>query len=1574
MKNNSLRRILAALLALLLCSFAVLPVFGVNDADEPADAAESTESTESAASDAPEAAAEDVISIATADDLLALAASCTLDSWSLGKTVVLEADLDLSDAAFRPIATFGGTLDGQGHAIRGLSVTDAMSPAGLIGTLQATGVVRDLTVEGTVAPGGDSVSTGGIVGENDGLIENCAFHGAVSGVWASGGIAGENKAAGTVRACRVSGTVDGENRTGGVVGCNLGTIEDCRNSAYVNIESVDPGIDLTDLNFDFSLDLSKLSELGTAHIATDTGGVAGYSSGVITGSANAATIGYPHIGYNVGGIAGRSCGQITDCTNTGSIHGRKDVGGIAGQVEPYLEAELDEKTTAKLRTQLNDLSSLVDKAANDAQGSAGGVSSQLNALSGYVDSAVDAANSVRVNVSGSGSVTGGGNVTGGGSVAGGANADSTTTGSLDTASGIGAASGSGVSIDVSHTSDSVSIDVGKGSASGVGAGSAADASVDHTGTITGGADANGAVTGSGGLDASGSLVAAPDLGDLTSAMNGVTSQLTLVNGALNGAVGTVANDVRAINKKCNEISETLFDAIDNARNSAGSFLTDTSNNDVDKVTRGKLSASRNEGPVSGDINTGGIAGSMAFEYTLDPEDDVSSDLSGEYQRQYTYRAIVQRCVNTGAVTGKRSYVGGIAGRMDLGLVTDCESYGALASEAGSYVGGITGLTSATVRSSYAKCSLSGKSYVGGITGSGVAETVDGGGSTVAGCISLVNITACEQHGGAISGADAGTFTGNRFLSDSLAGLDRASASGRAEPISYEELAETDGLPDTMTTFTLSFVADGEVLSAKRFAYGASFTEDTFPDIPEKDGYYAAWDCESLENLHGDTTVTAVYTPYEPALASAETREDGRPVMLAEGSYSDGDTLTMTAEAQTPSVFHVSSGSPGNRIRAYFESWTSGKLPPMSANWEVVEQWSVQISSNSPAPYRVRYLPPEGSTSRLRVYVEQDGVWQTAEHEAIGSYLAFDLPQSSSRIAIVSTMPVWWVWAAAALLLALLIFLLVHFIRKAVRHARQRREATPQPATVQAAAGTESGTVAEPNVEPARTGTASDGEAEQLLARARTAEEKLAQLEQELAALRAAQSASAPDPSSPSKTASSASAPEDSRPKAEAAGTAAAPKRRFRWWIPVVVLAVLLAAGAVWFFGFSNAATELNAYRILRRYSDQELSAFDASLAFQTDDQRMDTDVSVMAAMLDGQRVFVLHTDGLTLYEAGSTLYLENGRAYTLGAGISDYGALLETAAELYQLTDAKTEKTNEETVYSITVSPENSKKLTEVLFPAASDYLPDSMEITLELHVVDEQPSVLCFRSALSGTGGTALDVTLTFRGGAVESPAIPEAVQTAMNDPENTEKIAISKDIFRLISAWDAFLAPDTCSADLTLSANCGPVVFDTTLAYDRLRTGGQRIERVQKGALSVYISEDKLCDSSGNSVEIGTNSFADSAKLPELACTAVLSGTPDCTSAGSTYTYTLSLDADGMAAIAEAIAPDAASLDLTYRSGSLTVTVQDDALARVTLTCTGSARIILSDTEFTLSAEILPASRAVEFPAPVLRALKNE
>ena len=82
------------------------------------------------------------IHIKTEEDLQSFARSCTLDSWSRGKKVVLDNDLVLESADALPIPTFGGTFDGGGHTISGLSIEDSLSPAGLFGIVQKLSLIH----------------------------------------------------------------------------------------------------------------------------------------------------------------------------------------------------------------------------------------------------------------------------------------------------------------------------------------------------------------------------------------------------------------------------------------------------------------------------------------------------------------------------------------------------------------------------------------------------------------------------------------------------------------------------------------------------------------------------------------------------------------------------------------------------------------------------------------------------------------------------------------------------------------------------------------------------------------------------------------------------------------------------------------------------------------------------------------------------------------------------------------------------------------------------------------------------------------------------------------------------------------------------------------------------------------------------------------------------------------------------------------------------------------------------------------------------------------------------------------
>ena len=605
-------------------------------------------------------------------------------------------------------------------------------------------------------------------------------------------------------------------------------------------------------------------------------------------------------------------------------------------------------------------------------------------------------------------------------------------------------------------------------------------------------------------------------------------------------------------------------------------------------------------------------------------------------------------------------------------------------------------------------------------------------------------------------------------------------------------------------------------------------------------------------------------------------------------------------------------------------------------------------------------------------MEQGGVWQSVPFETVGSYAVFSIPAASARIAAVSTMPVWWIWAAIPLLLALIVFLIVHFIRKAVRKSKQKRAAQSAPQNAPLVPAGVSAVAAGSDPQPPAVVPA-DQNAE-LLARAKSAEEKLAELEAELAALKAQQI-----PQEPQKTAETPNDPaepaEDAHPKAEAAGTAAKPNRRFRWWIiPIAVIVIAAILAAVSFFGSSKLKTGLNAYELLKNYANQDVLVMQADAALTTNGDTSETSVDILRTSADGQSITRLTRDGLSLYLANDTLYLADGSACGLGAnGLIDYGALLDMSVSLYGSAELETSKNGDETVYSAAISGEDAQKLAAILLPSMADEAGALREVSMSLAEQDRTLENLVFEIALSDEANTALSLTLTPRHGAAEDAEIPEAVLSAMQSGENTTNTTLTDDVFRLLRAWQATFGGDAVSADLRLKADCGPVVLDTTLGLGQQRIDGMTVTGIQKGPVTLYVSDGKILDSSGNAVDLGTNSWAKSANLLDAAAQLLFSATASHTEKpGGQEVYTIALDADGMAAAANAIAPDIESLDIDFTEGNLEIVLSGNDLSSITISCGGTLRLLLTDTDVSFRAVITPAGREFAVTQQVLSALQ--
>jgi len=324
------------------------------------------------------------LSISSTQEFLAFAENCRLDSYSHGLTVCLEKDIDLSGTAFASVPIFSGSFDGKGHTISGLSISADGSVQGLFRYLTSTAVVQNLSVTGDIRPGGSRDQIGAIAGQNEGRIISCSFTGSVSGSDYVGGIAGINSVTGIIENCQVDGQVHADHFVGGIAGKNSGVIRFCTNNAKVNTTPQQNHVEISDITMD------SLTNTEAANTVTDIGGITGISSGALLDCKNLGNVGYQHMGFNIGGIAGTQSGYIADCENHGDIQGRKEVGGIVGQMEPTSALVFSEDVLQILEGQLGELSGLVKQASGSAQTNANQISAQIAALQAQIQTAKDA--------------------------------------------------------------------------------------------------------------------------------------------------------------------------------------------------------------------------------------------------------------------------------------------------------------------------------------------------------------------------------------------------------------------------------------------------------------------------------------------------------------------------------------------------------------------------------------------------------------------------------------------------------------------------------------------------------------------------------------------------------------------------------------------------------------------------------------------------------------------------------------------------------------------------------------------------------------------------------------------------------------------------------------------------------------------------------------------------------------------------------------------------------------------------------------------------------------------------------
>lgn len=1220
------------------------------------------------------------LTISDEEGLLRFSESCRLDSYSQNLYVTLSADISLS-GEFTPIPVFGGTFDGNGHTISGLKITKEGSHFGLFRYVQHGALVKNLTVKGVVSPSGSSEYIGGIAGNNAGNIINCNFDGSVNGSSYVGGIAGINEASGLISGCGSTGAISGEHISGGIAGSSSGTIMNCTSRCSVNTTASEAKLSIRDIDWDSIISQEEPSSM------TDAGGIAGFSDGIVQGCENFGTVGYPHIGYNVGGIVGRQYGYVSACVNNGEIFGRKDVGGIVGQMEPYRSIDFDKDTAQKLLDETAVLGELCEKLISDAKAAGGTVNDKvqgltwqmeqlrqsaddisdraegiyngwadgLNEVSARVDEALDGAvpalegfrkgldllssfssslekvfdeitaanddmqsaidsaqagidrlneaidgiseglddissaskklsealgdadrvnDAVKTIINELGKINGEvkniitaldeigeacddladwvngqdfedlsdgiielsrslQDVTSAlsrmsaalekivGAVDGEelqegldelvASINDLSDAAIHAAAALEAASQTVPDTDkateeLRAASDSISsaaehlsnaadslekavnseqlnegldeletaskelsealedaeealakvtdayekisssdipedtydeiskqLDVINNSLSKISSCSdeiisamnviadeidtaavqdslelisdALDKISDSTDSITSAGDnfnkaadsissafdtlesASGAASDAFSYlseacevlaEACGQLAdTAKILGDkpavefpaadeeFTAAVDGfsnnfsgVISAISVISSTANKQGDLLMDDFQEINDEFAKINDILQEMKDKLMSDDDSGFTTDVSEDGSSSRQGTVVSCVNYGGVQGDVNIGGITGSMAIDVDFDPEDDIAQSGETSFSYSYKVRDIIDGCTNTGEVTAKKNYCGGIVGRMEMGVVRNSVENGKVTATSGSYVGGIAGSSTAAIRDCIVKASVSAMSYVGGIAGQGLILTDNA---------AILKVSDCTERVGAIAGfvdfSDDNTeVLRNKFVDRGTAGIDGVSYAGAAYPIDFAEFARLAG---STAEINVKFIVEGKVTDTICVDYGAALSEEDFPKIPVKSGYFAKWSDFDNECVTFPTEVEAIYSPYITVIESTE-KSGEFPLVLADGFFDDVSVVKVSTESS--SVFPPDNNSELRLV-------------------EIICDLEDRVIT------QLRFLAPSGRGS-LNVMQFMNGSWKNVEFTQNGHYLIVENPQLS----------------------------------------------------------------------------------------------------------------------------------------------------------------------------------------------------------------------------------------------------------------------------------------------------------------------------------------------------------------------------------------------------------------------------------------------------------------------------------------------------------------------------------------------------------------------------------------------------
>lgn len=239
----------------------------------------------------------DSLGIQTVEQLQCVASNPTAD-------YTLRRDIDASKTegwnngtGFEPVKEFRGTFDGNGYAVRDLTIDRAdQSEVGLFASTGSGALVTNVELRNADVTGNEYVGT--LVGRNNGEVSDSHVSGDVTGERNVGGLVGFNRGGIVVRSSSTANVTANTRNAGGLVG---------RNSGEVNASYTDAAVEGD----------------------TAMGGVVGYNLGKVRNSYSTSKVSGRVI---AGGIVGENRGDsvVSTSYSAGSVRALSEVKGVVG--------------------------------------------------------------------------------------------------------------------------------------------------------------------------------------------------------------------------------------------------------------------------------------------------------------------------------------------------------------------------------------------------------------------------------------------------------------------------------------------------------------------------------------------------------------------------------------------------------------------------------------------------------------------------------------------------------------------------------------------------------------------------------------------------------------------------------------------------------------------------------------------------------------------------------------------------------------------------------------------------------------------------------------------------------------------------------------------------------------------------------------------------------------------------------------------------------------------------------------------------------------------------------------------